>query len=82
MCLGIPMRVKKIEGDFAQAETGRLLRRVNIQMLCGVKTGDYLIVHAGFAIEKLDPQRAEETLRLLQDPALPMGGEKAKGMAG
>ncbi len=53
MCLGIPMKIKKIEGEFAVVETGRLLRTVNIQMLTNVKMGDYVIVHAGFAIQRL-----------------------------
>lgn len=68
MCLGIPMRVRSIKGEFAEVESGRLLRTVNIQMLAGLKIGDYIIVHAGFAIEKLDQQKAEETLRLIDEP--------------
>ena len=67
MCLGIPMKIKEVKGEFAKVETGRLIRTVNIQMLSGIKTGDYVIVHAGFAIEKLDPQKAEETLKLIID---------------
>jgi hydrogenase expression/formation protein HypC len=63
------MKVRKVEGDFAQVESGRLLRRVNIQMLPRVQRGDYLIVHAGFAIERLDPEKAKQTLRLID--ALP-----------
>ncbi len=66
MCLGIPMKIKKIEGEFAQVETGRLTRSVNIQMLPDAKIGDYVIVHAGFAIQKIDPERAKETLRLIE----------------
>lgn len=61
------MRVKKNLGEFAEVESGRLQRLVNIQMLPGLKPGDYVIVHAGFAIEKLDPQRAEETLKLIDE---------------
>lgn len=67
MCLAIPMKIKEIKGDFAQVEAGRLLRTVNIQMLPQAKAGDYVIVHAGFAIEKLDPERAKETLRLVNE---------------
>lgn len=67
MCLGIPMRVKKISGEFAQVESGRLTRSVNIQMLPGLKNGDYVIVHAGFAIQKVDPDKARETLRLINE---------------
>ncbi len=67
MCLGIPMKVKKIEGEFARVEAGRLTRTANIQMLPHVKPGDYVIVHAGFAIETLDPKKAQETLRLINE---------------
>ena len=67
MCLGIPMKIKKVKGDFAEVESGRLVRTVNIQMLAGIQPGDYVIVHAGFAIERLNPRKAEETLRLLDE---------------
>lgn len=67
MCLGIPMKVRKINGDFAEVESGRLLRNANIQMLPGIKTGDYVLVHAGFAIQKVDPRRAKETLRIVNE---------------
>lgn len=68
MCLGIPMRVKKIKGDFAEVEVGRLTRTINIQLLPHLQTGDYAIVHAGFAIQKLDPERAKDTLKLIHEP--------------
>jgi hydrogenase expression/formation protein HypC len=67
MCLAIPMRVKEIKGDFAEVETGRLKRTVNIQMLPHIRAGDYVIVHAGFAIQKVDPQKAKETLKLIHE---------------
>ncbi|MGA2775578.1 MAG: HypC/HybG/HupF family hydrogenase formation chaperone [Candidatus Omnitrophota bacterium] len=67
MCLGIPMKVRKINKDFAEVESGRLTRNVNIQMLKAVKAGDYVIVHAGFAIEIVDPEKAQETLKLIDD---------------
>ena len=67
MCLGIPMKIKKIKGDFAEVESGRLIRTVNIQMLSSVSVGDYIIVHAGFAIEKVDPQKAKATLRMINE---------------
>ena len=70
MCLGIPMRVKKINKEFAEVESGRLTRNINIQMLTHVKVGDYVIVHAGFAIEIVNPKRAKETLKLIDDPYL------------
>ena len=67
MCLGIPMKVRKINGDFAEVESGRLLRNINVQMLSGLKLGDYVLVHAGFAIQKVDSKRAKETLRLVSE---------------
>ena len=67
MCLGIPMKVRKMNGDFAEVESGRLLRNINIQMLPGLKIGDYVLVHAGFAIQKVDPARARETLRIANE---------------
>ena len=67
MCLAIPMKVKKIKEEFAQVESGRLIRTINIQMLPGIKVGDYVLVHAGFAIQKVDAEKAKQTLRLVYE---------------
>ena len=67
MCLGIPMKVKKINGDFAEVQSGGLLRNINIQLISQLKKGDYVLVHAGFAIQKVDPIRAKETLRMISE---------------
>ncbi len=67
MCLGIPMKIRKIKGNFAEVESGKLIRTVNIQMLSSIREGDYVIVHAGFAIEKVDPEKAKETLRIINE---------------
>jgi hydrogenase expression/formation protein HypC len=67
MCLAIPMKVKQIKGGFAEAGAGRIVRTINIQMLPGIKAGDYVIVHAGFAIQKIEPRRAKETLKLIHE---------------
>lgn len=67
MCLGIPMKVVKIKDGFAEVETGRLLRAVNIQMLSGIRQGDYVIVHAGFAIQKVDPEKARDSLKIIDE---------------
>ncbi|MBM3254711.1 MAG: HypC/HybG/HupF family hydrogenase formation chaperone [Candidatus Omnitrophica bacterium] len=67
MCLGIPMKIEKIQGEFAQVQSGSLKRQVNIQMLSSIKLGDYVIVHAGFAIEKLNSQKAKETLKIIHE---------------
>jgi len=67
MCLAIPLKIKSIKGHFAQAQIDGLKRTVNIDMVSGLKIGDYVLVHAGFAIQKIDPDKARETLRLIQE---------------
>lgn len=67
MCLGIPMKILRIDGDRAVVSAGRVERRINIGFLTNSKIGDYVIVHAGFAIERIDPVRAEETLKMLEE---------------
>lgn len=67
MCLAIPMKVEKIEGEFAIVSTGKNKRKVNISFVKNVKIGDYLIVHAGFAIEKLDREEAKKTLEIIEE---------------
>ncbi|MBO8129962.1 MAG: HypC/HybG/HupF family hydrogenase formation chaperone [Candidatus Marinimicrobia bacterium] len=62
MCLAIPMRVKSVKGDEAIVEVSGVEYKANIQLLDDVKIGDYLIVHAGFAIEKLDEEEASKSL--------------------
>lgn len=67
MCLAIPMRIKEVNGVFAVVETGRLHRTINIQMLPRIAIGEYVLVHAGFAIERVNPAKARETLRLIDE---------------
>lgn len=69
MCLAIPMKVIRINGNEAVAEVGGVEYRANLMVLTDVKVGDYIIVHAGFAIEKLDEAAALETLQIWQDIA-------------
>lgn len=69
MCLAIPMKVIRINGNEAVAEVGGVEYRANLMILSDVKVGDYIIVHAGFAIEKLDEAAALETLQIWQDIA-------------
>ena len=67
MCLAIPMKVLKIKGDKGIAECEGLRREVDVRFLKSVKKGDFIIIHAGFAIERLDRKRAEETLELFRE---------------
>ena len=67
MCVGIPMKILKIHGDRAIVSAGRVERRIAVNFLNSPRIGDYVIVHAGFAIEKINPEKAEETLRMLEE---------------
>jgi len=66
MCLAIPMRVVKMEGDEAVVSAGGVEKSVRLDLLEGVKSGDYVLIHTGYAIEKLDTEEAIETLKLIQ----------------
>lgn len=68
MCLGIPAKIIVIEeGNLGKAEYLGTKVRVNLSLLDEVKVGDWVIIHAGFAITRLDEQEARETLNLLQE---------------
>src|SRR3569832_80199 len=67
MCLGIPMQITAIDGHRAHCEAGGIEREVSLFLLqdSDVATGDYVLVHVGYAIQRLDPRYARETLALL-----------------
>ena len=69
MCLAIPGKVIEINGDYAQVDFGGVTRRVGLALLEVVSEGDYIIVHAGYAIEILNEQEAEERLKLFHELA-------------
>ncbi len=69
MCLGIPVRIVQIEGQSAVVELGGTRREVSLLLLENVKAGDWVILHAGFAIQKLDEEEAGKTLALLRELA-------------
>ena len=66
MCLAIPMRVVEIRGNTARVEQEGVSREARIDFLGGIKVGDFVLVHAGIAIERVRPEDAEETLRLIR----------------
>lgn len=67
MCVAIPMQIKKIKEDKGIVDIGGVEREVGLQLLKDIKIGDYIIVHAGFAIQKLDEDDAKETLALFKE---------------
>ena len=66
MCLGIPVKVVEIKGKQGVGDIGGVKREVDLRFLEDVKVGDYVILHAGFAIQKLNEEDAKETLSLLE----------------
>lgn len=72
MCLGVPMQVKTIDNGLAVCEIDGVTREASLMMIDGVQVGDYVLIHAGFAIEKIDEQEAQLTLTALRE-ALDMG---------
>ena len=65
MCLAIPAEVLSIgEGDIATVEIGGVRKDISLSLVEGVGVGDYVIVHTGFALSKLDPEEAKDTLEL------------------
>lgn len=63
MCLSIPAKVISIEGEMALVSVGGAEYNASIQMLDEVNVGDYILLHTGFAIQKIDKEEAEETLK-------------------
>jgi len=69
MCLAIPMRLVEINGAAGVAEVDGVSRQVRLDLLPEVSLGDYVLIHAGLAIARVDPDCAQETLSLLRSLA-------------
>ena len=69
MCLAVPLRIKEINGNDAIAEAAGVERKIRIDFIREPKVGDYVIVHAGFAIERLSEKQATENLEAIMEAA-------------
>lgn len=67
MCLAYPMKILEIKQDTCTAYASGIKREVNIQMIDNLKVGDYVIVHAGFAIQKLNKKDAQENIKIIDE---------------
>jgi len=75
MCLAVPVRVVALlEDECVEVEVGGVRSRVSTAIVEGVAAGDYVIVHAGFAIARLDVAEAEKTLALFDEIAARLAG--------
>ena len=71
MCLAIPARVVALpEPDTALVDLGGVRRRISLALVDGVAPGDYVIVHVGYALTRLDPEEAERTLAMFAEAGL------------
>ena len=68
MCLAVPVRiVELLEGEGAVAEIDGVKKEISLALVEGVAAGDYVIVHVGFAISRLDEEEARRTLALFEE---------------
>ncbi|MFZ5559003.1 MAG: HypC/HybG/HupF family hydrogenase formation chaperone [Pseudomonadota bacterium] len=79
MCLAIPVKVVELlPGDMAKVDAGGVRKDVSLALVDGVRPGDYVILHVGYALQKLDQDEAEKTLALFAEAGLtPESGEAA-----
>jgi hydrogenase expression/formation protein HypC len=71
MCLALPVQVVEVEaaGDWATVDLGGVRKRISLALLDDVAVGDYVILHVGYALTRLDPAEAERTLALFSQMA-------------
>jgi hydrogenase expression/formation protein HypC len=67
MCLAVPMKLISIEGNKGIVELSGIKKEISLNLLKDVEIGDYLIIHAGFAIEKLNEEEAKKTLAIWEE---------------
>jgi hydrogenase expression/formation protein HypC len=67
MCVAIPAKIVSIAGTSADVEVGGISRSISVQLTPDAQKGDYVLVHAGFAIQLIDPEEARETLKLFEE---------------
>jgi hydrogenase expression/formation protein HypC len=78
MCLAIPVRVLEcLPGDMALVDVGGVRKEVSLALVDDVRPGDYVILHVGYALNRLDPVEAENTLKLFAE----MGELAGEGVA-
>ena len=67
MCLSLPAKILSVEGDMAEVSAGGAIFNANVSMIENPRAGDYILLHAGFAITRISDKEAAETLRLIKE---------------
>ena len=70
MCLAIPARVINLDGDQALVDVGGIQKSISIALVDDVAVGEYLLVHVGYALNKIDPVEAEKTLAMFVEAGM------------
>ena len=82
MCLAIPVRVVELlAGDAALVDVGGVRKEISLALVEDIGVGDYVILHVGYALQKLDAEEAEKTLALFAEMAAGAGAEGGLGAA-
>lgn len=69
MCYAIPAKILEMNGDMAKVDYGGILKEVNISLVDDLEVGDYILIHAGFGMEKLDKEAAKDSLEIIRNYA-------------
>ncbi len=67
MCLSVPARIVRIDGELADVSIGGATFKAGLQMVENARVGDYILLHAGFAIQKISEEEAMVTIRLIKE---------------
>jgi hydrogenase expression/formation protein HypC len=67
MCLSVPAEILSIDGQMARASVGGAIREISLQLVEDMHVGDFVLLHTGYAIEKISAEEAAETVRLLRE---------------
>jgi hydrogenase expression/formation protein HypC len=67
MCLSVPAQVISVEGELAKVSVGGTIMNANLNLVEDIKVGDYILLHTGFALQKIDEEEALETLKIFEE---------------
>lgn len=67
MCLAVPAKIVSIDGNLAEVEIAGVVRKAGLDLVPEARLGDYVLVHAGFAIQVIDEEEAGKTLELFKE---------------
>ncbi|HEX3026849.1 MAG TPA: HypC/HybG/HupF family hydrogenase formation chaperone [Clostridia bacterium] len=67
MCVGLPARVENMDDGMATVSAGGARRKISVELIEGLRPGDYVMVHAGIAIARITEEEAEQTQEILEE---------------